>query len=185
MNTTFTQDWFSNNIQNFQEVMRFCKPKRILEIGCFEGRATCWMLQNMLGPAGVITCIDTFQGGIEHAELDMTQTQALFEQNVQIARKDHSEVILRVGNSFEALLDLYSDNETFDFIYVDGSHESINVLEDSVLAYRMLTLGGVMLWDDYRGGAGVGKAVDAFLRVYRDDVDIIVSNYQLGIRKTR
>lgn len=182
--TTFTQDWFSQNIPNMVGIQKYCKPKRILEIGVFEGRSTCWLLQNMLPADGTIVCVDTFEGGEEHAHLDMSATQATFMANVAEVQGKDQNLILKVNQSFEVLLDLYSDNETFDFIYVDGSHEAINVLEDSVLAYRMLTLGGVMLWDDYRGGAGVGKAVDAFLRVYRGDVDIIVSNYQLGIRKS-
>lgn len=183
--TTFTQDWFSQNIPNMIGIQTYCKPRRILEVGVFEGRSTCWILQNMLPADGTIVCVDTFEGGVEHAHLDMSATQAQFLSNISEVQGQDQTLILKVNQSFEALLDLYSDNETFDFIYVDGSHESINVLEDSVLAYRMLTLGGVMLWDDYRGGAGVGKAVDTFLRVYRDNVDVIISNYQLGIRKRR
>lgn len=185
MNTTFTQDWFSNNIPNFKEVMRFCKPKRILEVGCFEGRATCWMLQNMLPEDGSITCVDTFEGGSEHVALDMSKTQSLFMHNVAAVQKKDQNVTQKVSLSFEALLDLYSDNETFEFIYIDGSHETPDVLEDSVIAYKLLPLGGVMLWDDYGGGAGVKPAVDAFLRVYKPTLEVIISNYQVGIRRVR
>lgn len=185
MNTTFTQDWFSNNISNFQTVLRYCKPKRILEVGCFEGRATCWMLQNMLPADGSITCIDTFEGGVEHTHLDMSSTQGLFMHNVACVQTKDQQVTMKLSNSFEGLLDLYSDNETFDFIYIDGSHETPDVLEDSVIAYKLLPLGGVMLWDDYGGGAGVKPAVDAFLRVYKHTLEVVVSNYQIGIRRVK
>ena len=51
----FTQDWFSHNIENFiiiKEMLPQCNS--ILEVGCFEGRATCWMLENMLPNNGSI-----------------------------------------------------------------------------------------------------------------------------------
>lgn len=180
----FTQDWFSQNIPNFRQIAATTSIQRILEIGSFEGLSTCWMLQNMLPEDGSITCVDTFGGGIEHQHLDMSHTKDLFLENTAEACGREQSVVLHEKQSIEALLDLYSDHETFDFIYVDGSHESINVLEDSVLAWRMLRKGGVMLWDDYRGGAGVSVAVDAFLRVYGPCLEMVLENYQIAVRKT-
>lgn len=66
MTTRFTSDWFSRNLPFW---MKFCVPLaagnalRGLEVGCFEGRSTAWMLSNVLvHPESSITCVDTFRG---------------------------------------------------------------------------------------------------------------------------
>jgi len=72
---------------------------------------------------------------------------------------------------------------TFDFIYVDGNHQTPEVLLDACLAFKLLEPNGVMLFDDYGGGAGVGAAVDAFLKAYSGQLKVIVKNYQLAVQK--
>ena len=46
---TFTADWFSGNIASFWKHLKTLRgtPCSILEIGCFEGRASTWLLQNI------------------------------------------------------------------------------------------------------------------------------------------
>ena len=58
----FTADWFSNGLVNFNFVKEHAEQKlsSILEIGSHEGRATCWMLENLLAEDGTMTCIDPF-----------------------------------------------------------------------------------------------------------------------------
>ena len=53
----FTADWFSNGLVNFEFVKSHAESKlsSILEIGSHEGRATCWMLENLLSESGTIT----------------------------------------------------------------------------------------------------------------------------------
>ena len=47
--TTFTQDWFSHNIPGLESIVKLLPSnKDILEIGSFEGRSTCWLLENVL-----------------------------------------------------------------------------------------------------------------------------------------
>ena len=41
----YTVDWFSNNIGNIQNCLNY-EVKKALEIGCYEGRSSCWFLQN-------------------------------------------------------------------------------------------------------------------------------------------
>lgn len=36
----FNSDWFSHNIVGLNAIFDYLKPKRILEIGSFEGRST-------------------------------------------------------------------------------------------------------------------------------------------------
>ena len=64
--TTFTRDWFGPNVELWRRA--FAKlvglpDLAFLEIGAFEGRATCWLLANVLtGTNARIHCIDPFAG---------------------------------------------------------------------------------------------------------------------------
>jgi predicted O-methyltransferase YrrM len=180
----FSQDWFSNNIPNFQ----FCAKElpnneAFLEIGSFEGRSTTWMLQNMLAYDGTMVCVDTFEGGEEHADLDLSDLRKTFDSNVEEAREENQALEVISKTSWEALSELVYLDFTFDFIYVDGNHQTPEVLLDACLAFKLLVPKGVMLFDDYAGGAGVGAAVDAFLKAYKGQLKVILKNYQLAIQK--
>jgi hypothetical protein len=69
---TFLYDWFSNNIPLWSKVLRKFKGKPnllFLEIGCFEGKATLWLLENILThPTSKIVVVDTFKDNSKHVE---------------------------------------------------------------------------------------------------------------------
>ena len=47
----YTRDWFGNNVPVWTRLLAPLAGRpgaRALEIGCFEGRATCWLLGNVL-----------------------------------------------------------------------------------------------------------------------------------------
>jgi len=179
----FTQDWFSNNIPNFEMCKEFLgKPKSCLEIGSFEGRATCWMLENFVASYGHMVCVDTFEGGEEHAELDLSDLRKTFNSNVAevLGSSQTLEVVDKI--SWKALCE-FAGKKTFDFIYVDGSHQTADVLLDACLSFKLVKPGGIILFDDYAGGAGVGAAVNAFLATHQGLVTVILKNYQLAVQK--
>lgn len=180
----FTQDWFTSNIGNF-EAAKLVMPdnKRILEIGCFEGRATCWMLQNMLADDGTIYCVDTFKGGQEHQNLNLTDLKTIFEENVCIAQKLDQNVMIIERTSVQALARIIISEQEFDFIYVDGSHEIQDVITDACMAFQVLKSGGVMLFDDYEGTEDMKTAINTFLVTHRNKCKLLTMNYQLAIQK--
>ena len=181
----FTQDWFSQNIPNFQLCSKKLKAREcFLEIGSFEGLSTTWILQNLLSYDGTLVCIDTFEGGEEHASLDLSALRKTFDANVAEAKGTDQEIEVLAKTSWEALSELVYLDFTFDFIYVDGNHQTPEVLLDACLAFKLLEPKGIMLFDDYAGGAGVGAAVDAFLEAYKGQYKVILKNYQLAIQKT-
>lgn len=61
--------------------------------------------------------------------------------------RDLQKVTKIKGLSQEALARLQRDS--FDFICIDGAHEAKFVIQDAVLAHRLLRLGGWLLFDDY------------------------------------
>jgi len=60
-------------------------------------------------------------------------------------------------------------------IYIDGSHETPDVFSDAALSYRLLRIGGLMIFDDYIWGGGANAdpimnpkmAIDCFLNCYQ------------------
>jgi predicted O-methyltransferase YrrM len=145
-----------------------------LEIGCYEGRATVWLLENIAThPDATIKCIDIAE-------------QASFRQNILAARSPE-KVRLEIGRS-QNLLRLYPAN-AFDFVYVDGSHETVDVLEDAVLSFRLLRRGGIMGFDDFKWkdqafpDATPKLAINAFLSIYGRKITVLMKDYQVWIRK--
>ena len=61
------------------------------------------------------------------------------------------------------------NDDFFDFIYIDGSYNSSNVLEDAVLSFRKLKTNGSLIFNNY-DLENVKKAVDAFATAYNDKI---------------
>jgi predicted O-methyltransferase YrrM len=140
------------------------------------------MLENMLSSYGHMVCVDTFEGGAEHAELDLSDLRKTFNSNVAevLGNAQTLEVMDKI--SWKALCEL-AGNTMFNFIYVDGSHQAADVLLDACLSFKLLRPDGIILFDDYGGGAEVNPAVDAFLEAHHGLVKVILKNYQLAVQK--
>lgn len=192
----YTRDWFSANIPSWAALFRqhLPKPRRILEIGAFEGRATVWMLQHALSPEtpGEIHCVDTWEGGAEHKGIAMAEVCSRFRANVQATLNRHPthKVIMHRLPSDKALLRLHAQGMggAFDLVYVDGSHAAPDVLTDLVLGFGLCRVGGLIICDDYiwsplRHGredvlADPRIAIDAFTTINRRKLRIL-PNYPL------
>jgi hypothetical protein len=72
---------------------------------------------------------------------------------------------------------------------VYGSHTAAGTLSDAIIAWPMHKHGGVMMFDDYLWDRVAGRlnqpkaGIDAFLDVYGDQLEVIVKEYQLGVKK--
>lgn len=158
---------------------------RFLEIGCFEGRATLWLLENVLtDPTSRIDVIDTFEGSPEFEEMGVDgQTLGRFTHNVA----PHADkVTVLPGLSGEVLRTL-PPTKTYDFIYVDGSHVAADVLTDAVLSWPLLKQMGIMAFDDYLWSVPGGEherpgiGIDAFRTVFESRIALIFEGAQLAI----
>jgi Methyltransferase domain len=157
---TFTADWFSANIPSFSKHLQSLRGTAcsILEIGCFEGRASAWLLQNIaISPDSRLLCLDC-------------NDQPLFAANIRQAGGE-KRTDFRRGLSRETLRTL--PFACYDVIYIDGGHGSTDVLEDAVQSFRLAKPGAIIAFDDYvwndpqHNQHGVPKpAIDAFLTLY-------------------
>lgn len=188
----FIYDWFSHNIPHWEKYLAHLKAKKnvkVLEVGCFEGRATVWLLENILTSKSTeITVIDTFQGGMENLDHHdkISNLKKRFMTNISQWRK---RVKVLTGYSYNHLRSM-KVKPTFDFIYIDGSHMAKDVLEDAVLCWRLLKVGGIMTFDDYRDWNFYSDpilcpklAIESFMTIYKNQYEIVDVDYQMAIRK--
>lgn len=185
----FTQDYFSHNIPHLTAMLsRIPEKKRFLEIGSFEGRSTCWFLEQM-DDDGSITCIDTWKGSEEHVNLDLSDLLKRFGDNWSEVIRPEQIVRAIQKTSFDGLAMLAVAEQQFDFIYIDGSHQAPDVMTDACMAFPLLKKGGVMVFDDYLWGKELGVlhnpkiAVDAFTTIFAERCNIVGIGYQVAVQK--
>ena len=184
----FTNDWFSMNIPMWDQITTNLKPAKILEIGSYEGRSTCYVIEKCGRQRPIeVHCIDSWEGGIEHkaggfVESAMGDVERRFEKNVEHAKstvRNPVTVVKHKNLSNLALAKIVAAEPApkFDLVYVDGSHQAADVLVDAVLSFQVLRVGGVMIFDDYLWSMEPpGKqdplnmpkpAIDAFLNIFQ------------------
>lgn len=188
----FKYDWFDiSGKKNFETYLSGLKGKpdlRFIEIGPFEGKATVWMLENILtAPTSRIVCIDTFEGSDEHKALGV-DTSDLYQTFLANTQQYREKITVLTGKS-GAELRLLVPNK-YDFVYIDGSHRAPDVLEDAVLSFRLLKSGGLMIFDDYEWKycddpvESPKMAIDAFLSIFVKEYKLLLKSYQAVLQKS-
>ena len=207
----FSNDWFKDGFQApWKHVMSSIKAKHCLEVGCYEGRATVFMIEHET--VEEIVCIDTWEGSIEHStggissnenkeKIDMATVEANFDHNVNLACRQKSPeptVHKLKGSSRHRLSELNTRPELvgyFDLIYIDGDHSAKGVLADATMAWPLLRIGGIMIFDDYLWGdinllqplTAPKLGIDSFINAYKDETRIVAGMplYQLFVEKAQ
>jgi Methyltransferase domain len=192
----FTTDLFSQNVKVWQQhLSRFAHQPNLefLEIGSFEGGSACWFLKNILtGESSRLTCVDTFDfagQGSYYFQDEGSESMSIedrFDFNIKQTGSAH-KVRKLVGSSQTVLRGL--PFFTYDFIFIDGSHKGVNVLEDAVLSWPLLKKGGLLTFDDYAWDGDPNPlncprmAIDAFLNIFETNYAMIHKDYQVTIEK--
>lgn len=146
----FTVDWFAKAHESawcswLAPLLVARSPVRILEIGCFEGRATVWLLQNVVAmhPESSMVCVDPWAAN--GSEWDYEAAHDRFLRNV--AETGLAErVTVRRATSADALPSM--PGASFDFVYVDGDHGEEAAALDTREAMRLVKPDGIVAWDD-------------------------------------
>jgi predicted O-methyltransferase YrrM len=197
----FTNDWFSVARSVWEILVPQIDPAKILEIGTYEGRATCFLI-DLLSPHHKLEvhCVDTWEGGVEHKNINMVGVRERCIQNLRLATESSNnkvELVIHNGESCTMMAQLLSRGMAnyFDFIYIDGSHLATDVLLDAILGFKMLKVGGVMVFDDYLWAeqsrdkkdvlSSPKIAIDSFTNVFSQKLRIIngLPLYQLFLQK--
>lgn len=182
----YSKDWTRPFIANWCSSLHTYQdaPARYLEIGVFEGRSGCWLLEHIL------THAESTYTGIDNWSLPVPKYDPIaIERRARANLASFGDKVdLIHGDSRTVLREPRWKFETFDIIYIDGDHRAFACLEDSILAWPLLKPGGVMMWDDYRMRRShntVKLAVDSFLACYSGCYTLLFQNRQVGVRKIR
>jgi hypothetical protein len=102
-------------------------------------------------------------------------------------RNDHPDKIMkRKGESFDVLRSW--PLHQFDVIYIDGSHEGRNILEDACLSFHLVKPGGLIMLDDYKWNhprhvyTVPRVAIDSFLHIWGPWIDLIHKRWMVIVR---
>jgi predicted O-methyltransferase YrrM len=176
MELNFTSDWVTPKIKLWQRALKeFSNQPNLLmiEVGCYEGRSALWFLENILTETtSSIICIDPY------IKPSFEGNTILFKHKIRVIKQP----------SQRALRDTFFTDAKADLIYIDGSHNAADVLEDAILCFRILKKNGILIFDDYlwtkEGELTEPKiGIDAFLNVFRDKLVVLHKQYNVIIQK--
>jgi predicted O-methyltransferase YrrM len=189
----FTTRWFLGKIdmweQVFSETGLAGKDRlRGLEVGSWEGMSALYLLRRF--PSLELTCIDTWSGGDEHATRygnKLSELEQRFDRNT----REFSQRLNKFRGTSASFFLQADPRETFDLIYIDGSHYANDVIIDAVCAFDLLNVGGVMIFDDFTWAKysyprnNPAMAIAAFLMMKKGLYRIVRVSRQVIIQKTR
>ena len=183
---TLDNDWFSDNIHTWVRAFERCglyekDALKCMEIGSFQGQSAYFTLSEFKNAQ--LTCVDTWKGA-DGEKVDEV-TEKAFDDNL----KPFANRLMKYKGKSYVFFHDHFESEIYDFVYIDGSHYSDDVMLDAVRGFQMLKVGGLMIFDDYlwhyydRPIDNPAGAVHAFLRMKHFHHEFIGFDYQLVIRK--
>ena len=185
-NYKYSQSWFINSEihNNLFGFLDKSKQNKILEIGCFEGLSSVFVADHFLdNPKSSLTCVDPFLTIVnnDHRQYLQNNEELNFDYNISNCKNLDKITIHKVTSDifFE------NNNQTFNFIYIDGCHEPDFIKRDMENSFNILEKNGIMWMDDYGGGDGIQikNTMNTFLQKYNGQYELIHIGYQLAIKK--
>jgi predicted O-methyltransferase YrrM len=180
----FTTQWFADSElkQLLPQLMKDTNVNRILEIGCYEGQSAVHFADVYCKHAdSCLVLVDPFDV-TDTTNPVKPETETLFDENIMKSQQNSKIKVFKQYSD-----DFFKVNmERFTFIYIDGSHEPMQIVKDAINAYKVLEVGGFLWFDDYLGGGGETKirdAIDFWVGQMRGKIQVVHKNYQLGCRK--
>jgi hypothetical protein len=199
----FTQTWFDIAIPGWEQLLIPIKHniKNVLEIGCFEGRATVWICENLLNDTLFkyeYDIVDTFGGSLNESGMEGTkeklETDNFIENNFIHNISFFNNVNFQIHKGYsQTILPTFSQKEKYDFIYIDASHKADDTFVDAYYAHKMLKLGGIIIFDDYgwKDPANLHQlnspelGIKVFGTMYNEYYNIVLHGYQVGFQKIK
>jgi len=199
----FTETWFDIAIPGWEQLLPPMKGeiKNVLEVGCYEGRATVWLCENILNDDSIeynYDIVDTFGGSLNESGMSGTK-ERLEEDNFIENNFNHNisffpNVNFNINKGFsQEILPRWKYGEKYDLIYIDASHRADDTLVDGYYSHRMLKKGGIIIFDDY-GWKDPNNlhiinspqlGIDVFYNMYSENYNMILRGYQVGFQKIK
>ena len=164
------------------------RPIKYLEIGAFYG-ANILSVAKAYGQhkESRLYCIDPWEDYSDYPEYKNEQASiySTFKDNIENSGEKDKIIISRGYSNIELIK--YPDG-FFDIVYIDGNHEPEYVMEDAVMSFRKLKIGGIMIFDDYGWGGPdlTQRGIDGFLHGFHKRISVLGGqSCQVFIRKIK
>ena len=197
----YTEKWFDEMIPMWDNVFtQHIAPisiKNVLEIGCYEGRATSYVCEKHLQKGTNYDIVDTFEGSLEESGMGGTAKRLLendfiydnFIHNISF----YPDINFNINRGYSQYLlpELEKKRKNYDFIYIDASHKADDTFIDAYYSHKMLNSKGLLIFDDYQWKDpnqphvldSPQFGVETFFTLYNDFYDVIYSGYQVAAIK--
>ena len=183
MSYKYTNNWHQT-VQGFwDEILGNFDITKVLEIGSYEGQSACYLANRM--SYGDIYCVDNWLDcEPQKKKINFSDVESKFDHNIKLAKKKNKFIKIHKykNESYKQLSKFIADGleNYFDLIYVDGAHDSKNVIIDAILSYKLVKQDGIIIFDDYLWKTKDKNllkspkfAIDSFVNIFYDKLYII------------
>lgn len=175
-NKKFSTKWFLNNykIFGFFFPSDFNKKFNYLEIGSFEGMSALFIVS--FWKNSNVTCIDTWKVNNDKSQIlnyDFTNIEQTFKKNLE-----NYDINIVKNDSRNALQNLKKKGLYYDYIYIDGSHNGLDIFSDAKLSFELLNQNGIIIFDDIQNiyneiNFQPHQAFEKFYNLYKNKIKIL------------
>ncbi len=179
-----TTDFFSINAYYWKKFIGTLPENfKYLEIGSLEGNSALFIINNF--KVKKVVCVDIWED--ENFKEEQHKNFNNFKTNIN----EFSNIV----ETFKGTSDNYflNQEDKFDVIYIDGSHEADQVYKDIKNSWKILNMNGILICDDYFYGniyknpdnvpsIAINKFVSELLK--NSSIEILcVNNSQIFLKK--
>ena len=172
-NPEFGEEWFSYPNLYKSMVEKFPSGSKFVEVGSWKGKSSAYMAVEIANSNKNIDfyCVDTWKGSLEHHGYDdLEELYDIFLRNMKPVEKYYFPLkipSLDAVNKFE--------DKSLDFVFLDGSHEYKDIVQDIIAWTPKIKKGGVIAGHDYYPNnpewSGVNRAVDELFENFETSED--------------
>ena len=183
---SFSNKWFLNNFDIFSFFLPQDKNSKFvyLEVGCFEGLSSFFVLSEYKAvDATLLDIWDMPNPNSKTLSHNFNSIENTFDNN--LSRFNFTKI---KDDSVVAMRKLFKQNKSFDFIYIDGSHNGEDILSDAIEAFKILKKEGLIFFDDFlqhdkNRALQSYEGIEKFLTLYSNYLKIEYFQNNLVVRK--
>jgi len=182
----FSNKWFLNNFYIFNYFLPKDKNAKFdyLEIGCFEGLSSFYVLSKYNAVNAFL--IDVWGMPNPNSKTlsnNFDKVEKAFDENLS----DYTFTKVK-DDSVVSMRKLLKQDKSFDFIYIDGSHNGEDILSDAIEAFKILKKDGLIFFDDFlqydkSRDLQSYEGIEKFLTLYSNFLKIEYFQNNLVVRK--